>query len=199
MKLKNDTAWDSKKLKKFLIQCKNYDDKIEGKLRNWQNKELTVHVVYIKKLDHCYYDGYAYLRGAYMRLRVPSPNVIKYLDLKQLAYLFFHEYMHIRGYRHRQMNDRYSYDFIEEGFREKKLDVITAIEKPVEVKVKPTQEDKVEKKLNIAKRRLVKAENMLKRATKLIKKWKSKVKYYEKKRCNLDGGKQNTQDSANIN
>lgn len=181
MKLKNDTAWDSKKLKKFLIACKNYDDKIEGKLKNWQNKELTVRVVYVKCLDRENYNGYAYIRGVYMCLRVPRPSVVKYLDLKGLAYLFFHEYMHIRGFRHRQINDRYDYDFIQKGFEKKELEVITAVEKVEIAAMKPTREDKIAKKLESSKKRLAKAEGMYVRAVKLIKKWKSKVKYYENK------------------
>jgi hypothetical protein len=182
MKIENETAWDSAKLRKFLFACKQELDKVEGKLPHWQVKNLKVKVVYIKFKDRDYYDGYAYYNGTFMRLRVPRPCIVKTLDLKRLAHLFFHESYHIRGYLHRQMNDNYEYEFIHKGFESKKLEPITAIQVVEEVKPKPAPVDKVEKKLDIARRRLVKAENMVKRATKLVKKWKSKVRYYEKRR-----------------
>ena len=189
MRLINNTRWNSKKLKRFLVLCKNEDDRIEGKIKSYSGKsrELKVEVVYIKSKESCYYDGYAYYNGTYTRLRVPRPEVIQCLDLKKLAWLFFHEYQHIRGYHHKQMNDAYDFDFIEKAFKQKRIETITADEEIEIAAFKPNKEDKFQKKLDSAKRRLTKAEKQYISSIRLMKKWKAKVKYYENK-IQMKGG-----------
>lgn len=169
MKIVNETIYQTSDLRKILSRV------AQDELDVQQRKRLTVRITYSRKGQ---LTGYAYYHGRNALLRLPKPP--KPLDLPQLAHLIAHEFAHCRGMKHRSMTNTRRYDF-GPGWREL---YTYAQQFPVRVKEapkKPTKLTAIAQKLLHAQANLKRNESKLKRQTTITKKWRLKVKYYEKK------------------
>ncbi len=98
--------------------------------------------------------------------------------LIKVADTFYHELYHGRGFRHGQMARRYT-----DEVQYAKDFIIRKQE--VKVKEKPTKENILELKYNKILLNLKRAKTRTKRALTIEKKWKNKLKYYEKKKTSI--------------
>jgi len=123
------------------------------------------------------YSGYAFygdgdvFTNYDMKLRIPKTEI----DIVKLSKLFLHEFEHILGYRHNMMLNAWgkeTYRGIEDVIKN-----LTVQKKQV---VKKRLIDVRQKRYEHAVMMLRKKESLLKRITNQIKRWKQKVKYYER-------------------
>jgi hypothetical protein len=154
----------------------NHLKKSEGALRCWKRLEVTV-----RQGKKTYCSGYAYyhygpitLTLARRETELSNGTVLPNLTTRQLAWLFYHEVMHVYGYKHNQHVDISSDE----------LDMLCA-ELPkhppkAEVKEKP-KVDSVVKRAASVDARIEKWEMKLKRAATALKKLRRQQRYYAKK------------------
>jgi hypothetical protein len=163
MIIQNQTHFVTSDLKSFILRAIKESIK-EGE--DSRTKRLTVKVVYSKNREWggAGYSGYAYYNGYLMRLRIPR----ELKDKEAFARLVMHEYDHIVGYHHRQMDWVYN----------------TAWVNGYEIRIQPP---KVKEKIDVrlvryerTKKLLKEKQTQMKRVQTLIKKYAKRVKYYEK-------------------
>ena len=166
MKIRNKTGYSTRDLSKIFRAC----EKHEGT----KHKYRIVDVVYSKS---GYVSGRATVgdsisNGRWIKMRIPKPERAGNNLVRSVARVYIHELMHNYGQRHSEMQDVYCMDvsFID-GF---KLDFA-----PVEKKKKqrPTNEDKLAK----VEKLLDKWTKQQKKCATYIKKYKKKVRYYERR------------------
>lgn len=174
MKIKNESNWQTRDLKRVFTAILNRWNKIDPK--KVPTKRLTDIVIVNSRRDlPGFFSGHAWLRSGSMRLRLPK----SYLTAKEVAYLFEHELAHCAGYRHAEMgplahrrpmlaSDRY--DFV--------------LDYPL--RQKGTKEPKPKADIQIVRYQralanLTRATTRLKRAQTIAKKHQATVRYYEKK------------------
>jgi len=165
MKIENETNWDTLSLKKFSTYLLRWSEKgPEGKLPDWQRKNLTIQVIHSKRTT---YSGYALYDSTWMKLFLPKEEI----NVERLARLFLHELDHIRGYRHNQMPKWYDMDIP----RDIHLWTISSkqiIEKPKK-DIQLVRYERVKQLVDEKKAKLA-------RLQKQLKKWTQKQKYYER-------------------
>jgi len=133
-------------------------------------------VVYARERYHKgYVRGLAYLNSRSFIMKIPFAWDTIEDDpkkLEQFAQIAHHEIDHCLGLEHKDMcHSSQIATTAWQGCR---------IEKQPEAK-KPTVDDRVAKREATAKKRVVELERKIKRNAKLLKKWKAKVRYYEKR------------------
>jgi len=102
MKIINNTKWSTRNLRS-LICAVIKRQKHEGPLSFIQKKYLIIRIDYSKRYNN--YSGYAYLNKFFMQINIPkTDDLVKKLDVDQVAFVIDHELMHVRGYNHRQFN-----------------------------------------------------------------------------------------------
>ena len=158
-------------------------------------KRLTVEVVYSRCGDitgHAYYNKVFHKHGCgyLMRVKVPktvwgsnfkrAPFVFTQHCRRRLAYVFIHEMYHCAGIRHNEMRGGYFHGGERDGYERMSWADGYEIRRQ-EIKPKPTAQEKREAKLTHARKMLRKHETDLKRKQNLVKKWRKKVKYHEKR------------------
>lgn len=163
MKIKNHTHFVTADIKRFILRA--IKESIKAGEDN-QTKNLMVDIVYSKNTFVETYSGYAYYNGRFMRLRVPK----QITDKEGFAYVVMHEYDHILGYKHRQMDRNYNIAWV------KNYEIRVQIPK---VKVKEKVDVRVIR-YERTKKLLAKKETQLKRLHNSIKKYSKRLKYYEK-------------------
>ena len=178
MKIENKTHYQTNDLKKLFTICMTQNEKLEGPYKRKKNLRIT-----IGYSRYNYYSGNAYYGGP-MKLRVPK-NTRHYqringkwektegLDVSELAWLFTHEFMHVRFYGHKQMAKNDMHFHAEEWQWANKYPI--RIKEP---KVKPKRDLRVERYKH-AVEMVKKHEKQLKRTEGLLKKWRDKKAYYE--------------------
>lgn len=124
--------------------------------------------------------GWAYLNSNVMTVRL-GPSVTK----ENVAWLFEHEHMHNRGERHKDYTPRLMkwdhpanegfYDYISD------LELRRKTEKP-----KTPKKPWAQKNEDRARKALAKAEHDVTLAQARVTKWKTKVRYYDRKKENAD-------------
>jgi len=189
MRVKNQTHWQTRDLKRIFCEALRRDSEIEGKLSSDQRVGLVVEIVYSRRT--CY-SGCAYYNGYLMRLRIPRykwqkkdksgpttrENIEKMpvpVDKKALVELFVHELAHFRGYHHNKLG-KHHVTFLYSSWAEddEKYPVREKIEKP-----KPKADLRLKRYANVLKK-IAEKETTLKRLQRLLKKWRQKQRYYEK-------------------
>lgn len=95
MKVINHTPYTVMPVRAVLVAVHNYASRTEGRLSTWL--ELRIDLVNARK-EHC--SGYAQYNGLYTRLRIP-----RNFTTGRLAWLFWHELMHLYGYHHGQFSE----------------------------------------------------------------------------------------------
>jgi len=204
MKLKNETHYDTKDLKKLFYRCireynkespsekktdliitiKHSKDKFAN-LEKRAQKETHIKVwleqnkdwyenTYKGGLYKGRYSGKASIQGNYMLLCIPKDN----LDSEKLARLFIHEYEHNLGYHHNQTSGGQRGIWNTTAFSNFAW-ANTYIIRKTEPIIKPKPNIQLVK-FERARRRLEVVIHKLKRDQALVKKWTKKVKYYEK-------------------
>lgn len=155
MKVINHTDYETKDLKAIFVRaCKE-----EG-----TDTDREVTIVYGKK----WISGVATLSGTYVKMRLPK-NRNKF-SRKSLAQVFIHEIGHNLGLLHSDMVNH------------RQIPVDWVYEYPLrkaQLKEKPVRNLKQER-YDHAKKTLETKEKIAKRLTNQIKKWKKKIKYYER-------------------
>jgi len=171
--IKNTSGYDSRKLQSLFTAIHNEIAKDEGRLKHWNYLWVEI------RAKSYGYSGRAYLGKVYgdgwdMFLSV-SPR----LTLKELSQLFAHELYHSYGFKHHQFkNDPLNEKQMARLENKFKIEDLHRVEKP-KVKV-----DHVKLRYENAQKKLAEWESKQKRTNNLVKKWKKKVAYYEKKYTN---------------
>lgn len=154
----------------------NHLKKTEGACRAWRYLEVTVRQSQTKRNN----SGRAWLRTGPMILTfsrreiVFDEKVYPILTTRGIAWIFYHELMHVYGYGHKQYND------IPKG----ELDalIVDWPKYPPKIEVKEKSKvDHVAKRAASVDTRIKSWESKLKRATTALKKLKAQRKYYAKK------------------
>jgi len=185
-KVVNKTQWDSKTLRSFLRECIKQDNKVE----RTPGLYLTKHSIKIQvgnTNSSNSYSGRAWVGGITwsnkpdITLKIPSVYVFNYfneinkredpieLDMKRLARLMIHELQHTRGFRHKQMADSYDLNWVDKWMPIKQ-----------EIKVPKATISVKEKRYKHSKEKLIEVRQRIKRLQTSEKKWKRKVRYYER-------------------
>ena len=165
MKIVNKTKYSTRFLRKIFIAC----EKHEG--TNWKHRQVEVRP---KKGPRIH--AFAGYNARYVVMKLPiTPNDNEYGSNKyHLARVYIHEVGHNLGLRHKDMLSHYGIDVSWLGNNE-----------PI-----PLKTVKAKVKIPVIKQREVHAikkleewEKKLKRAKTLVRKYKMKVKYYEKRKA----------------
>ena len=166
MKVKNETEWLTRDLKRVLCEALRRNSKIEGPLKKWQKKGLTIEIFYSRKE---YYSGNAQYNGCWMKLRIPKDKIKK----SDFVSLFVHELNHIRGFHHNQIaggrylrveNHPWAEDDTKFPIRRK------------EIKLKEKPDLQIERYKHVLKM-IQQKEKIIKRLNNSLNKWKEKQKY----------------------
>lgn len=167
MKVKNETRYLTADLR-HLIQAV-----AERELEPAQRKRLHVHVIY-KRGSGC--GGYAYYNSNGFTLKMPrarmstSPAAVASTIAHEMAHAF-------KGLRHSQMRGtRYSWKGYREGCWDWAKDYPLGLKPEAPKKERPG----VAEKLEHAQAMLEDKERQAKRVVTLIKRWKKRVRYYER-------------------
>lgn len=168
MEIINKTHWETPHLRAFVspIAAQELTQDQRNRLRLW--------FTYTRRAGSSYASGCAVLNGstATVRLSKHTPDKI------DLAMVIAHELAHVRGMRHPSMKGDPRYDR-----RDRTGEIYSwALALPLEVR-EPRQKAKPgpDRKLEHAEAMLAINERKLKRFTTICKKWRVKVRYYERK------------------
>ena len=173
MKITNRTHWQTAQLRAIISRV------AQDELDPPHRKRLRAEVTYNKARGQggcC--SGWAPYHGNFVRLMVPSDTV----DRVDFAHLVAHEMAHSRGLHHRDMKTR-RYSRKAEGWREY---YAWAAELPLErkaLKAKPAPMERSTAKLVHALAQLRRWESKVKRASTGARKWRGKVRYYQKQQA----------------
>jgi len=199
IKIENQTDYDTKWLRKIFNRSKKMVDR-RLKRKHLPIENLKVDVVYAHTLTK-EVNGYAYLNGNYIRLRLVRPPEKMKIEIndeewtkekkekriemmknitKEIAKIFVHELYHCYGYEHTEMflprkkiwiENTYNYNWTE------KYPVQLKIEKPKPEKPKiDIQVIRYQRVLELLKEK----QSKLKRIQNQIRKYMNKKRYYEK-------------------
>jgi hypothetical protein len=176
MKVENTSGIPTPFLRTVFTRVHNHMKKSEGKLNAWGY--LRVVVKQSKTKRGC--SGYAYYNTGPITLTLARREVVfdekvyPTLTTYAIAWIFYHEAMHVYGYRHKQYTD----------IPRKELEALIADlpEYPpkMEKKAKPKVDHVVKRAANV-EARIKGWESKLKRAATALKKLKTQKSYYDKK------------------
>lgn len=195
--LKNNTRYNTKFLHKVLSIALKYWKKEHSSLPHYL-KNIRVTVNPTKGATAC--TGVAWLNSNAMRLRIPywgpshttSTRLIeshstcepKALSLFQdLVFVFFHELMHNRGYRHTNISDPY---LMKMALEVPPIPWEYAPTKQEVMQVRAPKKNLLEERYKRAMGLVIKWEKKVKVANNHLKKYKQKVKYYERALSNRE-------------
>jgi hypothetical protein len=177
MKIDNQTVYSTRHLRKIFIAC----EKNEG--TNYKNRHVKV--IYTK--SGVATRGYAWYNSNRVVMKLPKP--LKEHDYKnsacihRVAKVYIHEVGHNLNLRHKEMMKWWDIpvDFLEEGDVEFKLEALLPKKEAVKISKKP-KKTRAELNEEKARNKLAEWEKKLSRAKTFVKKYKTKVKYYDKKK-----------------
>jgi len=168
--IKNTSGYDSRKLQSLFSAIHNEIAKDEGRLKHW--KKLKVKI----QAKSYGYSGRAYLGKVYLQDWDMFLSVSPHLTFESISQLFAHELYHSYGFNHHQFKtdplDEKQMARLEKKF---KIEDLHRVEKPKIIV------DHVKLRYENAQKKLAQWESQQKRTNNLVKKWKKKVAYYEKK------------------
>lgn len=149
-------------------------------------KNATITVIYRRiSCRGTYIGGLAYL-GMPPRIKIKIPKDVP-VDKVELGYVLAHEMAHSQGLRHKQMkNPIYSRRYARKYGKDWRqfygwVNDLPLENKPVEEKIKPTPDQTIRLKLDRCLKMVNKWYTKAKISQTLLKKWKQKSSYYEKK------------------
>ena len=171
MKIENKTNYLTSDLRKLFTRCVRADEKIEGKLFTYRGEKLTVTVTHSKSLYRV--SGKAVINGYHLWMHLP--HNMQHVTINQIVFIFVHELAHIRGYRHKDIND-----YVIRQFTDKMLEKDAGM-----LREKPAKAPKAKSDIQVQRYEHVlvmvtKKEKQLKRLQKQLTKWTQKRKYYER-------------------
>jgi hypothetical protein len=162
MKIDNQTVYSTRHLRKIFIAC----EKNEGTNHKFRN----VKVIYGRSAR---VRGYAWYNSNSVVMKLPKPKEVKdigwiHATIHNLARVYIHEVGHNLNLHHAEMMNWWDMDidFLEEG----------------EVQTQKPKKSAAEKNEEKARLKLDEWTKKMKRAENLVKKYKKKVKYYDKKK-----------------
>lgn len=181
MKIKNQTQWQTKQLRKIFMVCLNKIRKDEQGIFNPQELSRMADLqILIKWHKTTWVGGFAYYNSRTMCIKMPRRESL-YSDFplqRRTASTFIHELGHCLGMRHNNHNtfEQYYDEWVNETFTSGAYPLGYYLEKQeLEVKIN-LRESRYQKALKFQDRAVRKLEN----ARKGLKKWTNKVKYYER-------------------
>ena len=171
--IKNTSGYDSRKLQSLFSAIHNEIAKDEGRLKHW--KKLKVKI----QAKSYGYSGRAYLGKVYLQDWDMFLSVSPDLTFEDISQLFAHELYHSYGFNHHQFKtDPLNEKQITRLEKKFKIEDLHRVEKPKAIV------DHVKLRYENAQKKLAQWESQQKRTNNLVKKWKKKVAYYEKKYIN---------------
>lgn len=172
---KNETKYDTRKLKTVITAVYNAEAKKRGPLRVW--KRTRVEVITSRK----WYSGRAHLSGLWMLLRVPSDTTV---DLHRFVALIRHEVWHLYGIQHEDFTPSVMHcehtDFVKDIVQSLGPDFMVGV-KEVKTKAKPTKVEALDTRMANLATRLKAWETKRKRAENAIAKITKEQKKVTKK------------------
>jgi len=165
MKIDNHTHYVTSDLKSFILR--GIKESVKAGEDN-RSERLTVKIIYSRGRIFQRHTGYAYLNGTFMCLRIPK----EFLKKESFARLVMHEYDHVIGYRHRQMDWNYNIEWSNDY--EIRVQV-SAVKEKIDIQMVRYER---------TKKLLKEKQTQLKRLQTSIRKYTKRVKYYEKMSVN---------------
>ena len=175
MKIKNDTNYSTREIRKIFMAC----EKHEG--TNYQYRNVRVIPCRGRRVH-----GYAWYNSNSVVIKLPKRPITSQdkdsyaASIHRLAQVYIHEIGHNQNLRHSEMANWWDIDvsFVgDDGFIPLKA-----------IKSKP-KKSAVEKREDNAIKKLEEWTKKLNRAKTFVKKYKTKVKYYEKRKAASIKGK----------
>jgi hypothetical protein len=163
MKIRNETRLDTRNLRTLILQVAGHEQ--------WSDQYKRMLVVRVlPRRRNARLWGRAPYNAIYFRLFLREGD-----DSRQIARVVAHEAAHNMGLTHRMMPKSYFYGGQPETWEwAAQFPVAT---RPLAVKAKP----RVDAKLAHAQAMLAKAQTRAKRATTILRSWKTKTAYYERR------------------
>jgi hypothetical protein len=165
MKITNETNYSTRHLRKIFLAC----EKNEGT----DPKHRNVKVIYGRK---CGTRGYAWYNSNSVVMKLPKSKEVDkvgwiHAKIHEVAQVYIHEVGHNFNLRHSEMMDWWDIpvDFIEDG----KVDLKVACSPKISA---------AEKNEEKARKKLAEWEKKMNKAKTFVKKYRQKVKYYDKKK-----------------
>lgn len=176
MTIINKTHWRADQLRAFVSRI------AAEELTADRRKRLKITFVYTRKAGSCYSSGFAYYHGsATVRLSKHMPDKV------DLAICIAHELAHTRGMRHPAMKGDPRYDRMPASLWR----YAWAASMPLEVReARKNAIPGPDVKLEHAQKMLTINERKLKRATTIVRKWRIKVRYYERRKAAMNAPKE---------
>jgi len=178
MKVVNETHWRTDHLRRFLYAVGREELEPEDLRR------LHVRVIYGRGRHYRYGStgGYAWYNSTQMVLKMPQEIVISYTR-RSLAMTIAHEMAHCRGMQHRDMRDSPRYSFVDGWWERYAWANDLPLEKKAPKKKKPrlTGEALAAERAEHFRGLLAQWETRAKRAATAIKKYRAKIRYYERR------------------
>ncbi len=162
IKIRNNTHWSTRDLRRFITRCA----KQEG------IKTAYMTIVYNRCID-VWVSGNASCPGWNVKIKLPSYSV----DQIDLAHTIAHEFAHNRGVTHRQMTGDPYYRRVG---RWREIYAWAQDLPLTKISPKAKARPSVDAKLAHAQAMLARATSRIKRASTILRKWKLKVRYYER-------------------
>jgi len=175
IKLINKTGWDTHDLRKFVLAG------LKAEVGKWYNYTVTI----ANAAVNTYYVGWGWYNQNKMKLVLPPVDDRAYTfsrlfltseQIIRIARTLAHEVQHNKGEHHRGMVKsrelpvEWAYTLVTNGFR---------INRAPQPTPKPKRDIQAERQAH-AEKMLAKHESDLKRKQKLVKNWRTKVRYYER-------------------
>ncbi len=164
MKIINQTDYETSDLRAIIRRCAAMTLEAEKRRR------VVVTVTYARQRHGA--SGCATIGGRHATLRItrdhPRPD--------SLACLAVHEFRHLNGWNHSRMKATYSSEDVARYAWANSMGV-----RVKEPKIRPTQADKASDALAHARMMFARSLTRLKRAQTLSKKWRTKIRYYERR------------------
>lgn len=174
MKVKNETKYDTKYLRRLFLACEKHIFQIYLVHGEKKYRQVTV-----KTHKTFWIGGYAWYNSISIVIKLPPPASIRLghitrentVSACRLAQVYLHEVGHNLGKKHKEMG--HSSDINVDWWPDENVPLKQVIEKP-----KPNL---VEARANKAQKKLDEHLKKFNREKNLVKKYQQKVRYYEKK------------------
>lgn len=189
--IKNETDYSTRDLRKLVLRAIKAEADFP---KDWKWDRYVVRIAYSRRAG---ISGYGYYNSRNFCLKLPRPKMLVLRvnqqqypyelspeSITRLAQVAIHEIGHNLGLRHAEMIDS------------SKIDVSWAAGLRVQLNMKPAQaripgQDKrrqnAEKREAKARAHVDRLEREIKRKQKLLRKWKNKVRYYDRKKDKAAG------------
>jgi len=168
----NKTDWNTSDLTR-LIRAVAKEENLSAA---WVKRaHITIQTHHGGRALRGYAGGCAYIGGSVMWLKMPLPRYG--VSVVDLARTIAHEFAHMQGQNHKQMSVRYGWRGTEQWRWAEKYPIRV---KTPKAKVAVSKATQIEKKLLHAQKCLKRSEFRAKLLANSLRKWRRKVRYYER-------------------